>query len=255
MILSDKTGNRWDEAPFVVRITFDASRPKSLRGVEALILKTGLDLDEHVSGFKVCFTENHINGKIFQGVPILSLPATLSHVRDGDILAVSPRSGELRVLYRRISRHNSLMVTPACNSFCVMCSQPPEKADDVPFRLVWEAIPLIDIDTAELVLSGGEPTLLGRQLVELISRLKCFLPSTAVHILTNGRRLKYLSFTQDIAAVEHADLMLGIPLYSDVSHEHDFIVQTRGAFDETVRGILNAAQCGILVELRVVLRN
>lgn len=35
--------------------------------------------------------------------------------------------------------------------------------------------------------------------------------------------------------------------------EHDFVVQARGAFDETVHGILNLARCGLRVELRVVI--
>jgi His-Xaa-Ser system radical SAM maturase HxsC len=134
-----------------------------------------------------------------------------------------------------------------------MCSQPPQKANDEVFRHVWDSIPLMDGDTPELVLSGGEPTLLGRRLVQLIRRLRSYLPSTSVHILTNGRQFKFLAFAQDIAGVEHPDLMLGIPLYSDVSHEHDFVIQARGGFDETTRGILNTARCGLRVELRVVI--
>jgi His-Xaa-Ser system radical SAM maturase HxsC len=111
----------------------------------------------------------------------------------------------------------------------------------------------MDIDTPELTFTGGEPTLLGRKLVNLIHRAKNFLPHTALHLLTNGRLLRYLAFAKDIADVHHPDLVLGIPIYSDVSHEHDFIVQAESAFDETVKGILNAARCGLQVELRIVI--
>ena len=111
----------------------------------------------------------------------------------------------------------------------------------------------MDIDTPQLTFTGGEPTLLGRKLVDLIRRAKNFLPHTALHILTNGRLLKYLTFAKDIADVHHPDLVLGVPIYSDVAYEHDFIVQARGAFDETVKGILNAARCGLQVELRIVI--
>src|ERR1039457_6370641 len=155
-------------------------------------------------------------------------------------------------MYRKASRHNSFMVTPACNNFCIMCSQPPQKANDEIFRLLWDAIPLMDLETQELILSGGEPTLLGRRLVHVIHRLKSFLPSTSLHVLTNGRQLKFLPFAQDIAEVAHPDLMFGVPLYSNLPHEHDFVVQTRGAFDETVHGILNAVRCGLRIELRIV---
>ncbi len=47
--------------------------------------------------------------------------------------------------------------------------------------------------------------------------------------------------------------MLGIPIYSDLSHIHDYVVQADGAFDETMRGILNLKRHGVRVEVRVVL--
>jgi His-Xaa-Ser system radical SAM maturase HxsC len=133
-----------------------------------------------------------------------------------------------------------------------MCAQPPEKNDDSIYSLAFDAIPLMDIDSKEIIITGGEPTILGGKLVKLIQRLKSYLPSTAVHILSNGRRLRYLSLAQDLVEVAHPDLVIGIPLYSDISYEHDFIVQARGAFEETIRGILNAARCGLNVELRIV---
>jgi hypothetical protein len=47
--------------------------------------------------------------------------------------------------------------------------------------------------------------------------------------------------------------MLGIPIYSSVSQVHDYVVQSDGAFDETVRGILNLKAYGQRVEIRVVI--
>jgi His-Xaa-Ser system radical SAM maturase HxsC len=47
--------------------------------------------------------------------------------------------------------------------------------------------------------------------------------------------------------------MFGIPLYADVSEIHDFVVQADGAFDETIRGVLNLKRCRQKVEIRVVL--
>ena len=251
MLLSDRTNAKWNERPFVVRVTTDSSRPFALRAREALLAKD--PAREHPSGFRVFFSLSDSLKIDPNETRVVPLPSTLSYVQDGDIMIVRPVSGDLRVLYRKASRHNSLMVTSECNNLCVMCSQPPRKADAESFRLVWDAIPLMDIDTPGLILSGGEPTLLGRRLVALISRLKSYLPSTSLHILTNGRQLKFLALAQDIAEVEHFDLVLGIPLYSDLPEEHDFVVQAHGAFDETVRGILNAARCGLRVELRIVI--
>jgi hypothetical protein len=47
--------------------------------------------------------------------------------------------------------------------------------------------------------------------------------------------------------------MLGIPLYADVDTIHDYVVQVRGAFDETVLGLYNLAQNQVPIEIRVVL--
>ena len=46
---------------------------------------------------------------------------------------------------------------------------------------------------------------------------------------------------------------MGIPIYSAVDTVHDYIVQAKGAFDETVLGILKIKNSGQRVEIRVVL--
>jgi His-Xaa-Ser system radical SAM maturase HxsC len=60
-------------------------------------------------------------------------------------------------------------------------------------------------------------------------------------------------YAQKIAQVRHPDLMFGVPLYSDLADRHDFVVQAKGAFDQTVRGLLNLARCGVRIEVRVVI--
>jgi His-Xaa-Ser system radical SAM maturase HxsC len=47
--------------------------------------------------------------------------------------------------------------------------------------------------------------------------------------------------------------MLGIPVYSSDASRHDYVVQATGAFDETIRGILNLKKLKQRVELRVVI--
>jgi His-Xaa-Ser system radical SAM maturase HxsC len=176
------------------------------------------------------------------------------YVGPGDVVRINPARGALTALYRAASRSNTLLVTERCDNFCVMCSQPPKPHDDS-----WlldeleQAIPLISPDAAEIGITGGEPALLGERLVRLLDLLKRHLPRTAVHILSNGRRFSDPRFARAIADVKHPDLMLGIPLYSDLPEEHDYVVQARGAFDETVRGILNLKRRRVRVELRFVI--
>ena len=99
-------------------------------------------------------------------------------------------------------------------------------------------------DTQEIGITGGEPALLGETLAQLVALMKVTLPRTAVHILSNGRRFSGDALARAIAEVGHPDLMIGIPLYSDLPEEHDYVVQAKGAFDETIRGILNLKRRG-----------
>jgi len=186
------------------------------------------------------------------GIPAVHSLPTLSHVEDGDIVAIHP-TGYVRTLYRIGSRHNAVFATDRCNSWCLMCSQPPRPIDDSD-RLSehLRLIDLIDPGCEELGITGGEPTLLKDDLALLIERCRDLLPATVLHILSNGRLFYYGSFARRIAAIGHPDLMIGVPLYSAVAEEHDYIVQARGAYHQTLIGLLNLARHGVQVEIRIV---
>ena len=187
-----------------------------------------------------------------------TLPAVydcpVSHLLDGDIIAIDP-GGHVRTLIRNGSRSNTLFATDRCNSLCIMCSQPPKEVDDSKNadELI-RIVSLIDPDTAELGITGGEPTLLGNGLLRVIDACRTHLPRTDLHLLSNGRRLADIAYARDFAAVSHPRLMVGIPLYSDIDSLHDYVVQARGAFDETVLGIQNLGLHNVAVEIRVVVQ-
>lgn len=182
------------------------------------------------------------------------LPEGLNYLADGDVVRLDPARGRIRVLYRRNSPSNSFLVTERCNHLCLMCSQPPRKVDDGWLvNEILEMIPLIDPGTREVGFTGGEPTILGERFLEILDTCKKHLPRTAVHVLTNGRSFADESFAAAYARVGHPDLMAGIPLYSDLSTIHDYVVQADGAYGETIRGILNLKRLSQLVEVRLVL--
>lgn len=176
------------------------------------------------------------------------------YLADGDIVRLNLDRGDVRVLYRRNSPHNTILITEQCQHYCLMCSQPPKNVDDS-----WlddeakELIRLLPRSTEVLGFTGGEPTLFGDRFLETLRLTKTLLPRTKVHILSNGRTFADRGFAKRYAAVGHPDVMVGIPLYSDDAATHDHIVQAKGAFDETVRGILNLKELGQKVEIRVVL--
>jgi His-Xaa-Ser system radical SAM maturase HxsC len=187
------------------------------------------------------------------GIPVVRGLRQLDYLDDGDVVAVEP-NGFVRTLYRRTSQHNFILVTEQCNSLCLMCSQPPKSIDDSG-RLTehLRLVDLIDPATEELGITGGEPTLFRDGFLELIGRCKERLPSTALHVLTNGRLFFYRRFAEKLGRIAHPDLVLGIPLYSDIDSMHDHIVQAAGAFEQTVIGLQNLDRYDVRVEIRVVL--
>jgi His-Xaa-Ser system radical SAM maturase HxsC len=185
--------------------------------------------------------------------PLVHSTIEFEYLTNGDVVSIHP-SGFVRTLYRKNSPHNFILVTDQCNSFCLMCSQPPKQVND--FDRIQEHLRLIDLidpQTEEIGITGGEPTLFKDDFLRLIEHCKNRLPYTSLHVLTNGRLFYYHEFARKLAAIGHPGIMLGIPLYSDVDSEHDFVVQASSAFDETVSGLHHLARYQVPVEIRVVI--
>jgi His-Xaa-Ser system radical SAM maturase HxsC len=188
-------------------------------------------------------------------IPItLRIGTDFGYLADGDIIGLDSRSLRFRVLYRRSSRHNSFLVTERCNHYCLMCSQPPKDVDDGwIIDEIADCVELLDPGTETIGFTGGEPLLEWHHFTSLLTRFRDRLPKTAIHVLTNGRAFSSAEVVSAWAAVGHQRLTAGIPLYSAVDHVHNYVVQARGAFDETVLGILRLKDAGQRVEVRVVL--
>ena len=182
------------------------------------------------------------------------LSADFAYLGDGDIIGLHPHSRKLRTLYRRTSSHNAFLVTERCNHYCLMCSQPPRDIDDTwILDEIAIVLPLIDPTTHTIGFTGGEPLLEWRRFIALLSTTRSVLPDTQIHVLTNGRAFCSPEVVSAWAAIGHPRLCAGIPVYSSVDHVHDYVVQAKDAFDETVLGILRLKDKGQRVEIRVVL--
>jgi len=178
---------------------------------------------------------------------------SLNHLTDGDIIVIN-ESGLVNTLFRTGSHHNSLFITDRCNSNCLMCSQPPRNIDDLNYlyNINKALIQLIPKNTEIIGITGGEPTILGDRLLELLTLMHKELPETGVHMLSNGRIFSRKQYAADIS-MANENLVIGIPIYSDHYLDHDYIVQARDAFTQTIIGLHNLARYGVAVELRIVL--
>jgi His-Xaa-Ser system radical SAM maturase HxsC len=180
--------------------------------------------------------------------------SSLDHLDEGDIVSVG-MDGNIQTLYRVNSFYNTILPTERCNSNCLMCSQPPKDKNDIPrlYDIYSKVIPLIPKDCLELTISGGEPTLMGELFFKLLEQVTFELPGTEVHVLTNGRSFAWEHMVERLSEVNNPRLMLGIPVYSDYYQMHDYIVQAKDAFNQTILGLHNLARYNQRIEIRVVL--
>jgi His-Xaa-Ser system radical SAM maturase HxsC len=188
------------------------------------------------------------------GTRLISVSSQFDYLSDGDIVGIRHGSKRFRTLFRRNSKHNSFLVTERCNNYCLMCSQPPKDIDDRwILEEIKESLPLVDPSTRSLTFTGGEPLTDWSEFVTVLAQCRDQLPKTALQVLTNGRAFSRSEIVDAWSGVKHPDLIAAIPVYSAVDHAHDHVVQAKGAFDETILGILKLKDRGQRAEVRVVL--
>ncbi|WP_417579023.1 His-Xaa-Ser system radical SAM maturase HxsC [Nitrincola sp.] len=173
-------------------------------------------------------------------------------IDDLDVGMVTGR-GHIRVMMSRRANHNSVLLTERCDNRCLFCSQPPKDRDDE-WLLEVAGQSLCDFKYEGVIgISGGEPLLYRDKLIVMLKKVTQASPSTSFHILTNGRALSDLAFCRDLAeAGKEINFVLGVPLYGAYPSLHDELVGAKGAFFETVKGLINAGNLGIPIELRFI---
>lgn len=216
------------------------------------VVALGEKPSESYEGYAVLLYEGDSEEKT--GIASIYQYGNLDFLKKDYVVLVDIGTGFTNILYRAESTHNGLFATDRCNSNCLMCSQPPRNISDVGMAdELCRIIEMIPDQPEHLTLSGGEPTLLRDGLIRVLEKLKVYLPNTAITMLSNGRMFAYEDYVEKIAQVEHGGLVTSVPLYANNAADHDYIVQSKGAFDQTIYGLYNAEKHGLPVELRVVL--
>lgn len=175
----------------------------------------------------------------------------LSVFNEGDVVLLTSK-GEIDFLYEIESKHNAIFATERCNHRCIMCPQPPveNERDKTPFNL--KLISLIDKNTQEIGITGGEPSLIGDKLFEIIKQIQKYQPRAAISLLTNGVKFADKSYAIKLAKCGHPDLQIDIPIFSDIADEHNRIVGAK-TFYKTVQGLYNLALFNQRIGIRIVI--
>ena len=248
MLLKTKGISHRIEGSIVAKVTRDYNS----EGADQILISENDIPIKSLKNFKAVIT-NTKNDSL--SMPYVSSVLTLEHLHDGDIVLINS-DGVINTLYRVNSYQNYIFTTDRCNSNCLMCSQPPKDRDDIDYRfnINKQLISLIPKDCMEIGITGGEPTLMGSLFFELLKIIKTELPDTEVHCLTNGRAFAWPNFAEELGKLDFTRLMLGIPLYSDYYLDHDYVVQAKNAWQQTIQGLYNLAFSNVRIEIRVVLQ-
>lgn len=188
------------------------------------------------------------------GLTNIAWVESATHLVSGDVVKPDTGNGTCLVLFRETDLHHAVLMTNQCNSNCLMCSQPPTSHDDS-----WLASEALDIvrhigkSPRSVGISGGEPLLQPSSLRSAIDQIAVLHPTTRIDVLTNGRLLANKSVFEPLLDNLAADVNWLIPLYGHADFLHDFVVQSRGAFDQTINGLLNLQERSQYIQLRVVL--
>jgi His-Xaa-Ser system radical SAM maturase HxsC len=209
-----------------------------LTGWQTLVLKSGV-------------TSHNLNSN---AIRVVVLNRQADYIRTNDVVAFDLQQRRYRTLFRAESSHNSFLVTERCNHLCLMCSQPPKNRDDSwLLEEIEEALALLPPDVPSLGFTGGEPLIQWKRFVGVLRRARMHLPDAEIHVLSNGRFFAKAEIAKAWAELGDTKLCVGIPIYSSSDHVHDYVVQSRGALDETLLGILRLKELGQRVEIRLVL--
>lgn len=176
--------------------------------------------------------------------------AELDELNDNDIVTIDG-DGIINVIHEANSKHNAIFITGRCNSNCIMCPQPPVKEEADRHELNLKHISLLPKDTISIGITGGEPTLIGNKLFEIINQIKKILPKTYINILSNGIRFENIEYARNFAQNINQNTVVDIPLYSDIDTIHNEIVGTK-TFHRTIKGIYNLAKFNVKIGIRIV---
>lgn len=175
----------------------------------------------------------------------------VSELNDNDIVTIEP-DGRISVVFDINSHHNAIFVTELCNSNCIMCPQPPLKQEDGKLDLNLKYISLIDRNTKSIGITGGEPTLIGTDLFLILSAINDRIPKASISLLSNGIRFNNYKYAQLFSQSVKQDIVVDIPLYSDIDTIHNSIIRTN-SFYKTINGIYNLAKLNVKIGIRIVI--
>lgn|SRR5574344_1060 len=221
------------------------SLKKSFFSAKDVILVTR----ENISSSKYAAIITDDKSKVCSNKPVL-VSNDLELFHEGDVVTVD-QNGLISFVYEINAKQNVILATEKCNHRCIMCPQPPIEHENSRLNFNLKLISLIDKNSKEIGISGGEPTVIGDDLFVILKALRKRCKNTAITILSNGVLFANKAYAEKLALCGLKDLQVDVPIFSDIASIHNDIVGAK-TFYKSVQGLYNLALFGIKVGIRVV---
>lgn len=172
----------------------------------------------------------------------------------GDVIEVNA-DGNVSFAFCRASGDHVLFITNRCNSNCIMCpDSDSNRRKDLGDRknYLLRLIELLPSDVGHITITGGEPTLLKWDLIQILRQCRDCLPYTDFLMLSNGRTLCVTEYRNAFLQAVPEHFRLAVPLYGVSDQEHDAITRSPGSFMQTLSA-LKVLQHHIEIEIRIVI--
>ena len=121
-----------------------------------------------------------------------------------------------------------------------------------PESWLYTYIDMLPASLEHIVVTGGEPTLRGEAFWGVMKRLADKFQNIEVLLLTNGRTMSLKRYAERLASYCPQFLKVAIPINGSTADIHDEVTQSKGSFNQSVRGIRNLLALEIPVEIRIV---
>ena len=241
--------------PFMASVDIDGNHPdkrNSVFVVNSFMVPKGYSAYILKSDFPEEYARNLAS--YFPNASILYGIGTDIEFNNYDVIDVND-TGSLRFLYSDTSCDSVLFITNKCNSNCIMCpDSDTNRRRDFGNRTVYlkKMIDLMPSDVRHLTITGGEPTLIKWNLIDILEKCRDKFEKTEFLMLSNGRTLSDKKYRDSFVNAIPERFRLGVPIYSDNREKHDLITRAMGSFDQTLSA-LTALQHLIEIEIRIVL--
>jgi MoaA/NifB/PqqE/SkfB family radical SAM enzyme len=141
------------------------------------------------------------------------------------------------MVYKRVDIKTGFL----CNNNCLFCVQANNKLKgNRPFEDIKKDL----IDSKKrcdgIVLTGGEVTI-RKDFIEIVKLAK-EIGYKNIQIQTNGRMFSSMDFCKKV--IKAGATEISPALHGYCKEQHDYLVQANGAFNETVKGIINMKKLG-----------